>query len=154
VAELAQGAGPDERQQLAAGLQLGVAIDEHRTTFGRGDFLVRGILAADRRARSLVVGEAIPVGTTIQFQVRDAATAEEDLREVLGPLAADGALLFTCNGRGTTMFDRPDHDARAVCQALGTRAEAGMSCAGELGPVGGRSFVHGFTASIVLFNDV
>lgn len=149
--ELAQRAGPEERSLLASGLQVGVAIDEHRDAFGRGDFLVRGVVGVERGTGGLVVGDTIDVGTTVQFQVRDADAADEDLHLMLAPATGQGALLFTCNGRGTRLFGEPDHDARAVRDALGTDAVAGMSCAGELGPVGGRSFLHSFTASVVLF---
>ncbi len=153
--ELAAAAGPEERAELLAGLHIGVAIDEHQATFERGDFLVRNVLGADRDSGALAVGDVVPVGTTVQFQVRDADSADDDLRRALarhaGPEAAEAALLFTCNGRGTRLFGEPDHDARAVEAALGTGAVAGMFCAGEIGPVRGRSFVHGFTASMVLF---
>jgi len=97
------------------------------------------------------VGEVVPVGTTVQFHVRDAEAADEDLRELLAPVSGEAALLFTCNGRGTRLFGEPHHDARIVRDALGTDTVAGMFCAGELGPIHGRSFVHGFTASVVLF---
>jgi small ligand-binding sensory domain FIST len=103
------------------------------------------------------VAEHLPVGTTVQFQVRDAHAADEDLQALLalastdGP--ADGALVFTCNGRGRRLFDEPDHDARVVDAAVRSGAVAGMFCAGEIGPIGVRSFLHGFTASVVLFRD-
>lgn len=151
IEELAQRAGPEERSLLASGLHLGVAIDEHREDFGRGDFLVRGVVGIERDSGGLVVGEPVEVGTTVQFQVRDADAADEDLLAMLAPATGDGALLFTCNGRGSRLFGEPDHDARAVRDALGTGAVAGMACAGELGPVGGRSFLHSFTASVVVF---
>jgi small ligand-binding sensory domain FIST len=153
VAELATKAGPEDRELLASGLHIGIAVDEHLSTFGRGDFLVRGVVGADRETKAIVAGDVIPVGTTVQFQVRDAAAADEDLNALLAPVLGDGALLFTCNGRGTHLFDVPDHDARAVSDAIGADTVAGMSCAGELGPVAGRSFVHSFTASVVLFHD-
>lgn len=151
IEELAQRAGPEERSLLASGLHLGVAIDEHRDAFGRGDFLVRGVVGIERDSGGLVVGEQVEVGTTVQFQVRDADAADEDLAAMLAPATGDGALLFTCNGRGSRLFGEPDHDARAVRDALGSDAVAGMACAGELGPVGGRSFLHSFTASVVVF---
>lgn len=151
IEDLAQSAGPEERSLLASGLHLGVAIDEHRDAFGRGDFLVRGVVGIERASGGLVVGEQVEVGTTVQFQVRDAGAADEDLTAMLAPATGDGALLFTCNGRGSRLFGEPDHDARALRDALGTEAVAGMACAGELGPVAGRSFLHGFTASVVVF---
>jgi small ligand-binding sensory domain FIST len=151
--ELAQRAGPEERALLASGLHMGVAIDEHRDAFGRGDFLIRAVVGVERPTGGLVVGDSIDVGTTVQFHVRDADAADEDLQAMLAPVTGDGALLFTCNGRGSRLFGEPDHDARAVRDALGTDAVGGMACAGEFGPVGGRSFLHGFTASVVLFQD-
>jgi small ligand-binding sensory domain FIST len=154
---LARAAGPDERERLADGLHIGIAVDEHRATFGRGDFLVRNVLGAVRGTSTLAVGEVVPVGTTVQFHVRDAASADEDLRELLVATSAgglaDAALVFTCNGRGTRLFGTPDHDARQVHRSVRTDAVAGMFCAGEIGPVGDRSFLHGFTASVVLFSD-
>jgi small ligand-binding sensory domain FIST len=153
VEELARAADPEERTLLASGLHLGIAIDEHRAEFGRGDFLVRGVLGVERSSGAVVVGDAVEVGTTVQFHVRDAESADEDLRLMLATVTGDAALLFTCNGRGSHLFGEPDHDARAVRDALSGDAVAGMSCAGELGPVGRRSFVHGFTASVVVFSD-
>ncbi|MGH9236334.1 MAG: FIST signal transduction protein [Acidimicrobiales bacterium] len=155
--EVVRDASPDDRAQLAQGLHLGIAVDEHRMTFERGDFLVRNVLGADPEVRALAVGDAVPVGTTVQFQVRDADAADEDLRALLAGAALDGpaaaALVFTCNGRGRNLFGEPDHDARAVDAVVASGAVAGMFCAGEIGPVGTRSFVHGFTASVVLFHQ-
>jgi small ligand-binding sensory domain FIST len=126
-------------------------------TFGRGDFLVRNLVGAERGAGALAVSDRVAVGTTVQFQVRDAHAADEDLVALLAAATAhrpaDSALLFTCNGRGRRLFGDGDHDARAVEAAVRSDAVAGMFCAGEIGPVGGRSFVHGFTASVVMFHD-
>jgi small ligand-binding sensory domain FIST len=89
----------------------------------------------------------------VQFQVRDADSADEDLRSLLAGRHASGALVFTCNGRGTHLFGQPDHDALVVNAHVEGGATAGMFCAGEVGPIGDRSFLHGFTASILLFED-
>jgi autotransporter passenger strand-loop-strand repeat protein len=151
--DLVRAADAEERALLASGLQIGVAIDEHRATFERGDFLVRSVVGADRQQRALAVGDRVDVGTTVQFQVRDAVAADEDLRTLLAHATGDAALVFTCNGRGQRLFGEPDHDARLVHDSLGSPALAGMFCAGEIGPVGGRSFIHGFTASVLLFRD-
>jgi small ligand-binding sensory domain FIST len=97
------------------------------------------------------VGEHVSVGQTVQFHVRDAGAADEDLREMLSGVDADAALLFTCNGRGRNLFSVPDHDAGMVENLLGPIPLAGAFCAGEIGPVGGRNFLHGFTASLALF---
>jgi small ligand-binding sensory domain FIST len=151
--ELVEAAGPDERHQLAAGLHMGIAVDEHRMTFGPGDFVVRNLVGADRQTGALAVGDRVAVGTTVQFQVRDAAAADEDLRGMLAGVSGDAALVFTCNGRGRRLFGEDDHDARLVADAVPGGAVAGMFCAGEIGPLGGRSFLHGFTAGIVVFHE-
>ena len=146
-----------ERELAVAGVLLGIVIDENRPSYERGDFLVRPIIGADRESGSLVTGERVRVGQTVRLHVRDAASADEDLREALraqaqalGAEGAAGALLFTCNGRGSNMFEVPDHDAAAIEDSLGAPA-AGFFCAGEIGPVGGRNFLHGFTATMAVF---
>ena len=145
------GLDENDRALVAKGLHVGVVIDEHKPEFDRGDFLIRGLIGADEQTGALAVGDAVDVGTTVQFQVRDAATADEDLRELMADASAGSALVFTCNGRGTHLFDGPDHDAVVVHEALDRAPVAGMFCAGELGPIGGQNFLHGFTASVVLF---
>jgi small ligand-binding sensory domain FIST len=142
---------PGDRRLAEQGLHCGVVIDETKDEFERGDFLIRGVLGADPATGGVAVGDTIPVGSTVQFQVRDAASADEDLHALLSGRAARGALVFTCNGRGRRLFGTPDHDAILVGDLLGTSAVAGMFCAGELGPIGGRNAVHGFTASIAIF---
>ena len=144
---------PDERVLMSQGIHLGVVIDEAQDDFQRGDFLVRAVLGADKERGVLAVGDHVPVGTTVQFHVRDADSADEDLHDLLRGVHGDGALVFTCNGRGSHLFGVEDHDAATVVDHLGTEAVAGMFCAGELGPVGGRSFLHGFTASVLIFTD-
>jgi small ligand-binding sensory domain FIST len=147
---------PDQ-QRLAAtgGVLAGLVIDENRSDYGRGDYLMRGLIGADEEAGALAIGEPVRVGQTLRFHVRDALTADEDLREglrsVLEGEQAAGALLFTCNGRGQNMFPEPDHDARVVGELLRGDALAGFFCAGEIGPVGGRPFLHGFTATLAVF---
>ncbi|HEY1281432.1 MAG TPA: FIST N-terminal domain-containing protein [Acidimicrobiales bacterium] len=151
--EIIDGLAPDERALAARGLHCGVVVNEYKATFERGDFLIRGVLGADRDAQAIAVGDEVPVGATIQFQVRDAETAGEDLIGLLSGHDADAALMFTCNGRGAAMFGDADHDPAILQDALGPLPAAGMFCAGELGPVGGRNVLHGFTASILLFSE-
>jgi small ligand-binding sensory domain FIST len=152
------GALEPRQQALAAqGLMLGVVIDENQPEYERGDFLVRPIIGTEPDSGSLAIGERVRVGQTVRMHVRDGATADQDLREALrvaagafGDGGPAGALLFTCNGRGSQMFDLPDHDAGALEDALGVPT-GGFFCAGEIGPVGGRNFLHGFTATIAIF---
>jgi small ligand-binding sensory domain FIST len=149
-----------DQELLAQGVLLGVVIDEYRAEPGQGDFLVRGVIGADPDSGIIAVSDDIQVGQTVQFHVRDAASADEDLRRALergsaalGGQRPAGALLFTCNGRGSRMFSEPDHDAGLIATMLGDVPLAGFFCAGELGPVGGQNFLHTFTASIALFPD-
>ncbi|MFI6296117.1 FIST N-terminal domain-containing protein [Nonomuraea sp. NPDC050790] len=148
----------DDRDLVASGLQIGLAMDEYAERHERGDFLIRGVLGIDPDREAVAIGDVVEVGRTVRFQVRDAATADEDLydlldahREELGKV--DGALLFACNGRGSAMFGTADHDAVALRDTLGHIGMAGFFAAGEVGPVAGHNHVHGFTASVLVFSS-
>jgi small ligand-binding sensory domain FIST len=147
----------EERMLAANGLLLGIVIDENRPEYERGDFLVRGLVDVDEPSGAVTVGDLVRVGQTARLQVRDGGSADEDLREVLMSQLRElrmppaGALVFTCNGRGVGMFGSPDHDAGAVEEAFGPVPAAGFFCAGEIGPVGPRNFLHGFTATMAVF---
>jgi small ligand-binding sensory domain FIST len=136
-------------------------MDEYRDRFGQGDFLIRNLLGVDRGSGAIAIAAEPVPGQTIQFQVRDAAAADEDLRRHLSTARQDiegvdvaGAMLCTCNGRGVGLFGNPDHDAKAIADELGPLPLAGFFCNGEIGPVGPRTYVHGFTASLALFVPV
>lgn len=149
---------PAEQELLRQGPHVGIVLNEYQGTFGRGDFLVRNLVGMDPRAGVLAIGDTVRVGQTVQFHVRDAASADEDLQALLQQDAGagarpGGALLFTCNGRGTRLFAGPDHDAAALVSAFGPVPVAGFFAQGELGPIAGRNFLHGYTASVVLFED-
>jgi len=152
--DLASEVSEDDRLLMGMGLHLGIVVDEHQLDFEPGDFLVRAVTGADPSVGSLTVGDVVEVGQTVQFHVRDAAAADDDLRGMLAGVDPDEAravLLFSCNGRGERFFGEPSHDAGVVDLLLGPLPVAGMFCAGEVGPVGGRSFVHAYTASLALF---
>jgi len=159
VREVLAALPPTEQAMASAGMQLGVARDEYVEEHQQGDFLIRGIAAADGDRNALVVGDLLSVGQTVRLQVRDAAAADGDLREVLESFrdntsvgSVEGALLFSCNGRGAQLFGSADHDPALVQSTLVADGVAGCFAAGEIGPVGGRNFVHGFTASILAFS--
>lgn len=157
--EIWQELSPHDQDLFQRGLHVGRVINEYQGEFQRGDFLVRNVLGLERERGALAITDRVRVGQTVQFHVRDAESADEDLHALLQlDLHAHerrpaGALLFTCNGRGTRLFGSPDHDARVVRQEAGAIPLAGFFAQGEIGPVGGQNFIHGFTASVVLFED-
>jgi small ligand-binding sensory domain FIST len=148
---------PDEQALATQGLLMGIVIDENRPDYARGDFLVRALMSVDEHERTITIGERVRIGQTVRLHVRDAASADIDLRDALEKVAreldrpAAGALMFTCNGRGSHMFGSAGHDADALAREIGPAPAAGFFCAGEIGPVGARSFVHGFSTSVALF---
>ncbi|MCE7972952.1 MAG: hypothetical protein DYG92_01315 [Leptolyngbya sp. PLA1] len=176
VSEAIEALPGEQREGLRSGLFIGRVIDEYKSRFGRGDFLIRNVVGVDHNRGAIAVAEPVHVGQTIRLHMRDAATAHEDLALLLDaqrlydPPA--GVLLVTCNGRGRRLFGVPNHDAAAVARAFagpvpgetlakpGKAIEppgappvplAGCFANGEIGPVGGRSFVHGHTACMALF---
>jgi small ligand-binding sensory domain FIST len=146
----------EERRQVGGGLLVGLVVGPPRPEFERGDFLVRGLVGADPQAGTLTVADEVEPGQILRLHARDADSADADLREALelrrtalGTEPA-GSLLFSCNGRGRAMFGTPDHDARALGEALGGPS-AGFFAAGEIGPVAGENYLHGFTATLAIF---
>jgi len=165
--ETAEGLSPEDRRKLQSGLLLGRLIDETKRPFGRGDFLVRNVIGVDEERGALMVGETLRPGQTVQFHLRDEVTATEDLQLLLdahayGDPPAAG-LLFTCNARArrrsgadaldplaaATAADRLD-DADVVSSRFPGMPFAGFLAAGEIGPVGGQSHLHGHSAVLAL----
>lgn len=150
---------PRDQQLVQQGLHVGRVINEYQPAFQRGDFLVRNVIGIERDTGAIAITDRVRIGQTIQFHVRDAASADEDLRLLLQQDAKAnaarprGALLFSCNGRGTRLFQQPHHDAAAIQKEVGPLPLAGFFAQGELGPIGGQNFVHGFTASMALFEE-
>jgi small ligand-binding sensory domain FIST len=175
--EILDSLGPAMRERLRRGLFIGRAINEYKDRFGRDDFLMRNVIGVDKEHRAIAVADLLRVGQTIQFHVRDAVTASEDLALLLDAQKLHGTpagvLLFTCNGRGSRLFDRPHHDAAAFSRAFAPapsaeeRAKggtaipapaggvplAGFFCGGEIGPIGDQVFVHGQTTCAALFRS-
>ena len=150
---------PAERTLATSGLLAGIVIDENRPQYGQGDYLIRGVLGASRESGEITLGERVRVGQTFRFHVRDAVSADNDLRRALEACnleapALSGGLLFNCNGRGRHMFSNADHDVSLAERILGPVPIVGMFCNGEIGPVGRGNFLHGFTATMLLFDDL
>jgi small ligand-binding sensory domain FIST len=149
-----------DRRLFQSAPHVGIAMTENRLRFGPGDFLIRNLVGVDQARGAIFVSDNLRLGQTIQFHVRDGDAADADLRDLLrrerarpGAGPSRGALLFSCNGRGTRMFGGPDHDVAALHEELGPIPVAGFFAHGELGPVGDRNHLHGFTASIALFSE-
>ena len=148
---IATRASEADRELISQGLQLGIVINEQQHAHVDGDFLMRSVLGADHKTGAIAVGTEISVGTTVQFHVRDAQSASTDLQRALGGHEAHAVLAFTCNGRGEQLFGFANHDAQMVHESTGSVATAGMFCAGEFGAVAGKSHMHEFTSSLMLF---
>lgn len=150
---------PDrEKPKLRGNLFVGLVINEYLEEFHRGDFLIRNLMGGDPNKGVLVVAAHPRAGQTIQFQRRDAAAATEDMlallqrvKEELAGRIIYGGSLHCCNGRGSGLFGEPDHDASLIQRELGPLALTGFFCNGEIGPVGDKNFLHGYTASLALF---
>lgn len=146
-----------DQQLINRGLHVGRVMNEYQDQFEQGDFLIKNVIGVDPNAGAIAIGDYVRVGQTVQFHVRDEASADADLTSLLAkardasPAKPLGGLLFTCNGRGTRLFSIENHDAASVQQTLGDIPLAGFFAQGELGPVGGKNYIHGFTASIALF---
>lgn len=150
----------DDDQELARhSLFLGVVMNEFKDEFKAGDFLIRNIVGIVPEAGALLVGELLRCERTVQFHLRDAATSSDDLRFLLkgytdtfpkGEKLA-GALLFSCLGRGKYLYGQSNHDSNSFREYLGEIPLAGFFCNGEIGPVGGTTFLHGYTSSFGLF---
>jgi small ligand-binding sensory domain FIST len=146
---------PDDQRLAHHSLFAGLAMAEGRSGYRKGDFVIRNVLGVDQASGSVTVGAALRHGQTLQFQLRDAQTSDQDLQALLGHLpettaAPRGALLVTCVGRGQGLYGEPDHDAGLVQSMCGPIPLVGLFANGELGPVGGRNYVHGYTSSLVV----
>jgi small ligand-binding sensory domain FIST len=158
LAETFNGLSAAEQQASRGNLFIGLVINEYLEEFHRGDFLVRNLIGADPQSGIVAVGALPRLGQTVQFQRRDAAAATEDMeamltraKEQLTDATIYGGCLCNCNGRGQGLFGTPNHDARLIQHHLGPIGLAGFFCNGEIGPVGERNFLHGYTASLALF---
>jgi small ligand-binding sensory domain FIST len=147
----------DDQQLARRALFLGRVINEYKEDFGRGDFLIRNLIGHDPQSGAVAVGDWIRTGQTVQFQVRDGKSADEELRHLLEQqkrlferTPPEGVVLFSCLGRGQGMYGAPNHDIKTLREYLGPVPTAGFFCNGEIGPVGERAFVHGFTSVVGL----
>jgi small ligand-binding sensory domain FIST len=151
--ELYDQASADDKQLFRNSLFLGIAMQEHRQEYRQGDFLIRNVMGIDSTSGALVVGALVRDGMVVQFHLRDARTSAADLDELLRRYRGRpaGALLFSCLGRGRHLYGEPDHDIGAFQRHAGDVAVGGFFCNGEIGPVQGTTFLHGYTSAFGLF---
>ncbi len=160
--EVLAGLSQKDRELAQQGaLFIGLVLDEMRHGFAAGDFLIRNLVGLDPQAGGLAISDRVHVGQTIQFHLRDASTAREELRRLLGqqerPAQAQptaGGLLFTCLGRGQSLYGMPHHDTQLIQRLRAEVPIGGFFCNGEIGPVGRANFLHGYTASLGLFRPL
>lgn len=159
VREMLDGLEERDQQLARTALFVGVLMDEFREDPGAGDFLIRNLLGIDPGRGIIAVGENLQEGMSVRFHLRDAETSTEDLHTLLtsyekaGPSSdsVSGALLFSCLGRGEGLYGAPNHDTGILREHLGEVPVGGFFCNGEIGPVGGETFLHGYTSSFGLF---
>jgi small ligand-binding sensory domain FIST len=157
----------DKELLQRGGLLIGRVVTEYKERFGQGDYLIRNVMNVNPQMGAMGVADLVRVGQTIRFHVRDAQAAHDDLAMMLDAQKLHGrpvgALAFTCNGRGTNLFPEPSHDAWAIAHAFdngedGSSSEqlpvAGFFGAGEIGPIGDESFVHGHSVAVALFREL
>lgn len=151
-------ASQQDRKLAQDAIFLGIVIDEAKKDFKQGDFLIRLLMGLDKESGAGAIADYVKPGQTIQFHIRDAVAATEDLNRLLRTqqakfpnLMPSGALVFSCTGRGENMFHMKNHDIGIIQNHLGKVAAAGFFSAGEIGPVGGKNLLHGFASSIALF---
>lgn len=149
---------PNEQRKTQGNVFIGLVVNEYLEEFHRGDFLVRNLLGGDPQSGVIAVGALPRAGQTVQFQRRDAAAAAEDMDELLARAKRNlagatiyGGCLCSCNGRGRNLFGAPSHDAKTIQKEFGPLGLAGFFCNGEIGPIGKKNFLHGYTASLALF---
>lgn len=143
---------PQEQESFRLAPQVGVAMNEYVEERTHGDFVVRPVIGIDEARAAVAVGEVVELGQTVRFHLQDAAAARADLLGRLADLGpAGGALVTSCVGRGASLFGNDDVDAMAIRTVLGASGVAGFFGGGELGPVGGRNYLHGLTASVLAF---
>jgi len=158
LSELYDSLPGSDQQLFRSSLHLGVVMQEGAQEYAHGDFLIRNVIGMDPESGVLAVGARLRNGQVVQFHVRDAKTSAADLetmldrcRQDLGGASAQGALLFACLGRGERLYGVADHDSSLMTAYLGHMPIGGFFCNGEIGPVGGQSFLHGYTSSIAVF---
>lgn len=155
--ELHDRLAPRDRQLARHSLFLGIVMKEDRQQYGQGDFLIRNLIGIDQSSGALAIGALIDSNAIVQFHLRDAETSAQDLEQLLerqrraDPSAPAAALLFSCLGRGEFLYGRPDHDSELFRRHFGDVPIGGFFCNGEIGPVHGSTFLHGYTSAFALF---
>ena len=148
-----------DRDLFSQSLFLGLALRTDTSQYVTGDFLIRNILGMDPQSGALWVNANAPVNSVVQFHLRDAATSAHDLERMLTAYRAahratpEGALLFSCAGRGAGLYGQPDHDSNAFRRLVADLPLGGFFCNGEIGPVQTTTHLHGYTSAFAVFRE-
>jgi small ligand-binding sensory domain FIST len=160
LTEMYERLNPADRDLFSQSLFLGLAMRADASQYLPGDFLVRNILGMDPQSGALWVNAQVPRKAVVQFHLRDASTSALDLERTLTAYRtsphfapADGALLFSCNGRGVELYGQPDHDTNAFRRLVGDIPLGGFFCGGEIGPVQNSTYLHGYTSAFAVFRE-
>ena len=155
--ELYRSLSPEDQNLARGSLFLGIEMKEAQAEYQQGDFLIRNLLGSEEESGALVVGALLQEPMVVQFHLRDSRTSADDLNLRLqrhvahAPTGAEGAILFSCLGRGAGLYGEPNHDSDRLREHLGAVPIAGFFCNGEIGPVQGKTFLHGYTSAFALF---
>ena len=158
--ELFQHAGERDQRLMQRNLFMGIGMDPLIENARAGDFLIRNIVGSDSSRGGIAVGAQLREGQMVQFHVRDANTSAEDLRSALagylrglGNRNAVAALMFQCTGRGQYLYGEEGHDMGIFNEMVGSLPVGGFFCNGEIGPVAGATYLHGYTSSFAMFRE-
>lgn len=144
------------RESLFLGLEMRPLATSHQ----RGDYLIRNVLGIDPRQGALLIGAKLEETGVVQFHLRDGDTSRLDLEQQFEKYLCEkkggspsGALMFACLGRGRRLYGEPDFDSGQYAQRFPGVPMAGLFCNGEIGPVQGQTFIHGYTSCFGLFYE-
>lgn len=155
--DLIQSLSEEDRLLAQHSLFVGIAQSEFKQTLEQGDFLIRQLIGVDPRVGAIAIGDRIRSGQRIQFHLRDAKASAEDLETLLNRYSlsqssqAMGALMFACTGRGEGLYGQANFDSALFSQYCPGTPLSGFFCNGEIGPVAGNTFLHGFTSVFGIF---
>lgn len=160
LGELYQQLSPADQELFRTSLFMGIAMRGHQEEYHPGDFLIRNLAGVLPDEQGLAVGAHLQEGMVVQFHLRDKSTSAQDLKSLCRRYQMahgaeheppQGALLFSCLGRGAHLYGEPHHDSKMLQEFFGPIPMGGFFCNGEIGPVHHQTHLHGYTSAVALF---